>query len=40
MARARDYLGSLGPDEADGLSARDAYSWYLACDDALFEASQ
>jgi hypothetical protein len=39
MQRAQEYLRNLPADEADGLSARDAYSWYLACDDALFAAS-
>jgi len=40
MQRAREYLRSLGPDEADDEDARDAYATYLACDDALYEASR
>lgn len=40
MQRAREYLRGLPEADADGVSARDAYSWYLACDDALYTASQ
>jgi hypothetical protein len=40
MSRAREYLRGLSAADSEGISARDAYSWYLACDDALYSASQ